>query len=221
MEPFRTLLVEDEPIIRYYVSGILEDSGRYTVVGTAGDAPEAIAAAAELEPDVVLMDVRLPRGDGAEATAAIRDARPETVVVAMSSLTSPTTIAGVLRAGAVGYLSKNARPEEILRALDAAMDGTFSFSPEVGAAVVGAMSATTPDRPAVPRTAPKLSPREHAALRLLVRGLSNAQIAERLGVSESAVKARVHRLMRRLDADTRTGVAVAAVRLGLVPEDDD
>lgn len=221
MEPFRTLLVEDEPIIRYYVSGILEDSGRYTVVGTAGDAPEAIAAAAELEPDVVLMDVRLPRGDGAEATAAIRDARPETVVVAMSSLTSPTTIAGVLRAGAVGYLSKNARPEEILRALDAAMDGTFSFSPEVGAAVVDAMSATTPDRPAVPRTAPKLSPREHAALRLLVRGLSNAQIAEQLGVSESAVKARVHRLMRRLDADTRTGVAVAAVRLGLVPEDDD
>ncbi len=221
MEPFRTLLVEDEPIIRYYVSGILEDSGRYTVVGTAGDAPGAVSAAAELHPDVVLMDVRLPRGDGAEATAAIREERPETVVVAMSSLTSPIAIVGMLRAGAVGYLSKNARPEEILRALDAAMDGTFSFSPEVGAAVVGAMAATIPAPSPTPQPVPTLSPREHAALRLLVRGLSNAQIAERLGVSESAVKARVHRLMRRLGASTRTGVAVAAVRLGLVPEDDD
>lgn len=207
----RVLLVDDHPSTRIGLRALLESEG-FEVAAEAGSADEAVAAAAAVTPDLVILDVRMANGDGVTAIDPIREAAgPDTRVVCLSAFDDVPLVDAALRAGADGYLVKGMAPDELLDALRRAMQGEVVVPDEVAARLepfghhrVGFSLV------------PPLSDRELAVLRLASRGLTNVEIGENLYVSESSVKLHLRRATEKLDAPDRTAAVAAALRLGLI-----
>jgi DNA-binding NarL/FixJ family response regulator len=204
----RVLLVDDHAVVRHGLSELLSAAG-HTVVGSLSSGGEAAAAALELEPDVVLMDLSMPGMDGVDATAAVTAARPGTKVIVLTSFAEAPRVHAALDAGAVGYLLKDAEPEDILRALRDADAGGVPLSPRAAAALL------PQNRPASHATADSLTERERDVLRLVAAGLPNKSIARRLEISEKTVKAHLTRVFTVLGVSDRTSAALWAQRHGL------
>lgn len=202
----RVLLVDDDLLVRETLAEYLAGSG-IDVVGLCEDGPAAIAAVGELEPDVVLMDIRMPGMSGVDATRAILQEHPDIRVVALTTFDDDESIAAIFDAGGAGYLLKNTRPAALAEAIRAAHSGLSVVPPKL-------MSRWSPGRAV--SDPPRLLPRERQVLELLTRGLTNREIARELFVSASTVKTHITALMRKLDADNRTSLTTRAHVLGLI-----
>ena len=213
----RVLLVDDEELVRFGLRTVLEAAGDFEVVGEAGDGAAGVAAARELRPDVVLIDIRMPVMDGLTATKQILALPDPPQVAVLTTFHVDEYVYAALAAGAAGFLLKDTPPREIAAAVRAVADGTATLSPAVTATLIDSYV----ERKAVPRRAAALekvaalSDREREVLRLLGTGESNADLARQLFVSEATVKTYVSRLLTKLDLANRTQAAILAHEAGL------
>lgn len=207
--PIRVLLVDDHPMVRRGLATFLKIFDDFELAGEAADGNEALARCAQVNPDVVLMDLVMPEMDGATATRAIRQQFPDVQVLALTSFKDVQLVQNVLQAGAIGYLLKDVSADELAQAIRAAHAGRATLAPEAAQALVHA--ATQPPTPGF-----DLTERERAVLALLVEGLNNTQIAAQLFVSPSTVKSHVSNLLSKLGVASRTEAATLAMRHGLV-----
>jgi DNA-binding NarL/FixJ family response regulator len=218
-EPIRVLVVDDQDLVRSGFTVILDAEPDITVVGEAADGAQAIQAALALRPDVVVMDVRMPGTDGIAATAVICARTPARVLI-LTTFDLDEHVYDALRAGASGFLLKNVRRQDLVHAVRVVAAGDALLAPTVArrliAEVIGRSGpAPVPDPAAVTRLA-GLSPREIDTLRQLARGLSNAEIAAELFVSEHTVKTHVSNLLTKVGLRDRVQAVVLAYESGLV-----
>jgi NarL family two-component system response regulator LiaR len=210
-DPIRVLVVDDHAVVREGLRAFLELQDGIAVAGEAADGEEAIEAAVRLAPDVILMDLVMPRRDGVSAMRALRERAPAARVIVLTSYHDEDVLLPALRAGAAGYLLKNAPPQEVARAVRVADAGEALLDPSVAARLVEALAAGGGDDPL-----DRLTPREREVLGLMGQGLSNKRIARALGVSEKTVKSHVGHVLAKLGVADRTQAAVLAVRAGLL-----
>jgi two-component system, NarL family, response regulator LiaR len=203
------LVVDDHEVVREGLRAFLELQEGMEVAGEATDGEEAIAVAERLDPDVVLMDLVMPKLDGLGAMRALRERVPGARVIVLTSFLDDDKLLPALRAGAAGYLLKNAPPPELARAVRAAHAGEALLDPVVAARLVETLAG---DGDPLDR----LTPREREVLELIGRGFPNKRIARRLEVSEKTVKTHVGHVLAKLGVTDRTQAAVVAVRAGLV-----
>jgi two-component system, NarL family, response regulator LiaR len=208
----RILITDDHGVVRQGLRMFLSLDPDIHVVGEAENGQEALEMARELEPDVVLMDLLMPVMDGIKATRAIRSELPEVEVVALTSVLEDASVTGAVRAGAIGYLLKDADAEELHRAIRGAAEGRVQLAPEAAARLMREVSA--PENPEA------LTERETEVLKLLARGKANKQIASELFVEEKTVKSHVLNILRKLGVQSRTQAALHAVRTGLVSTEE-
>jgi DNA-binding NarL/FixJ family response regulator len=198
----RVLVAEDHAVVRSGLLQLLGNVAEVEVVGAASDGEEAVALAAAERPDVVLMDLEMPTLDGIEATRRIRAADESVNVVVLTAFSDRRRILDAIDAGAVGYLLKDAEPEELIRGLEAAARGESPLDPKAAQALVAARAAQGTD--------PELTPREREVLALLADGLPNKLIARRLEISEKTVKAHLTNIFHRIGVSDRTQAALWA-----------
>ena len=211
----RVLVAADQPVVREGLGTLLETLPGIEVVGSAADGEEAVSLVADLTPEVVLMDLRMPRVDGVEATKRIRAEYPGTQVGVLTTYADDESIVGALRAGAVGYLTKDAGRDHIRRALEAAASGQAVLDPAVQARLVDV--ATLPGSANQARPLPDgLTEREAEVLRLIAAGRSNAEIGTELFVSEATVKTHVNRIFAKTGSRDRSQAVAYAHRRGFV-----
>jgi DNA-binding NarL/FixJ family response regulator len=213
-KPIRVLIADDQRVVREgltMVLGLLRD---VEVVGAASDGDEAVALAGDLHPDVVLMDLRMPRCDGVEATRILRERQPETKVVVLTTYADDRSVLEALRAGAQGYLTKDAGGTEIRHALQQVVDDQAAIDPAVQRHLVEAIAGTpSAANAAAPSRLPDgLTPREGEVLALIAAGLSNIEIAEHLVISEGTVKSHINRLLTKIRARDRAQAVAYAYR---------
>ncbi len=193
------------------VLGLMPD---VEVVGAASDGDEAVALAAELLPDIVLMDLRMPRRDGIEAIRLLRERVPQTRVVVLTTYADDRSVISALRAGARGYLTKDASGAEIRQALRQVLDNQAAIDPAVQHHVVDAIATGSPDQHR--RLPAGLTPREAEVLSLIAAGLSNSEIAALLVISEGTVKSHINHLLAKIDARDRAQAVTYAYQQGLI-----
>ena len=210
----RTLIADDQAISRQGLRMILESGSGIEVVGEALDGLDAVAKARTHQPDVVLMDIRMPRMDGIEATRNLREVTGVEVII-ITTFDLDEYVIEALRAGAVGFLVKDSPPERIIEAVQAVARGDALIAPEVTRRLLGQFVANAPSRAGDPRLS-ELTPREHDVLLEIAAGHSNAEIASRLHLEESTVKGHVGRLLSKLDLTSRVQAVVFAYEAGLV-----
>ena len=214
--PVRIVVADDQDLLRGSLRMLMDGDPGLTVVGEARTGREAVDLAARLQPDLVLMDVRMPEMDGLAATREICAATSHTRVVVLTMFDLNDYVDGALRAGASGFLLKNTAPEELLRAVHVVADGQALLAPEVtGRLIAHVVRERDAPAPAAWARTP-LTPREREVVTLIARGLSNADIAERLTLSRATVKTYVSRLLTKLDARDRAQLVVFAYESGLV-----
>jgi DNA-binding NarL/FixJ family response regulator len=206
----RVLVVDDHALVRRGLSDLLSTADGIEVVGSLADGLLAQAAVTELEPDIVLMDLSMPGLDGIDATRAVLGVRPATKVIMLTSFSENARIMAALDAGAVGYLLKDAEPEDIIRALRDAVAGGVPLSPKAARALLPSnrLSGST--------GVDSLTPREREVLSLVAVGLPNKSIARKLTISEKTVKAHLTHVFTILGVSDRTSAALWAQRKGLV-----
>ena len=195
------LIVDDHPLVRAGLAGLISSASDLALVGEAGSGEVAVALAAELEPDVVLMDLSMPGMDGVEATRLVAQAQPGVAVVVLTSFRDHARVVDAVRAGAVGYLLKDCEPAELLAGIRAAAAGDAPLDPRIARALLPSPAASARD---------SLSAREEEVLRLITRGFSNRQIGTELGIAERTVKVHVGNLFKRIDVADRTSAAMWA-----------
>jgi DNA-binding NarL/FixJ family response regulator len=203
------LVADDQRVVRDGLATLLSLLPGIEVVGAAADGDEAVELVGRLSPDVVLMDLRMPRCDGVEATRRIREGYPQTEVVVLTTYTDDRSVIDALRAGARGFLTKDASAEEIRRAIDAVVQGEAAIDPAVQHHVVNAVATTTslPKGTALPDG---LTRREVEVLALIAEGLANAEIAERLFIGEATVKSHINHIFNKTGVrDRAQGVTYA------------
>ncbi len=212
-ETLRILLVDDHPMVRDGLRALLTSLPGMTVVGECGDGEEAVASALELQPDLILMDLRLPGINGIEATRRIVQASPHIAVLALTMLEDDESVFGALRAGARGYLLKGAGKAEVQRAITSVAHGEAIFSPQIAQRL---MQYFANMRPVIPRTAfPELTDREREVLALIVDGRSNPQIAEMLCLSPKTVSNHISNIFSKLQVLDRAQAVTRARQMGL------
>ncbi len=209
-EPIRVLIVDDHAVVREGLRSFLTLQDGIEVAGEAADGEEALEIAAQLRPDVILMDLVMPRLDGLAAMRALRERLPGARVIVLTSFLDDDKLLPALRSGAAGYLLKNAQPQELVRAIRAAQAGEALLDPVVAARLVETLAADGEVEPLE-----RLTPREREVLVLIAQGFANKRIARELGVSEKTVKAHVGHVLAKLGVTDRTQAAVVAVRAGL------
>ena len=214
----RVLLVDDEELVRFGLRTVLEAAGNFEVVGEAGDGEAAVAAAHQLQPDVVLIDIRMPVLDGLSATRRILALPHPPQVAVLTTFHVDEYVYAALAAGAAGFLLKDTPPREIAAAVRAVADGTATLSPAVTRNLIDSYvdRAATPRRTAARGRLAELSDREREVLRLVGRGDSNAAIAKELFVSEATVKTHVARVLLKLGVRDRVQAVVIAHDAGLM-----
>jgi DNA-binding NarL/FixJ family response regulator len=211
------LIADDQALVRVGLRKILEAEPETTVVDEAADGEDAVAAARRLRPDVVLMDIRMPVLDGIEATRRIVNAQPGTRVLILTTFGLDTYVYEALRAGASGFMLKDAPPEEIAAAVRIVASGEALLAPAVTRSVIEEfVRREPPAEPAEPAALAELTPREREVLGLLARGLSNPEICERLVISEATAKTHVARILQKLGLRDRVQVVIYAYESGLV-----
>jgi two-component system, NarL family, response regulator LiaR len=212
MPDIRVLIADDHAVVREGLRAFLELQEGIEVVGEAADGQEAVEGAASLHPDVVVLDLVMPRLDGVAALRILRERVPAARVLVLTSFLDDDKLLPALRAGAAGYLLKNARPQELARAVRLAHSGETLIDPVVAARLVETLSADGGEEPL-----DRLTPREREVLILIGRGFPNKLIARELELAEKTVKTHVSHVLAKLGVTDRTQAAVLAVRAGLVP----
>ena len=211
------LIADDQALVRVGLRKILESEPEMTVVGEAADGEDAVAAARRLRPDVVLMDIRMPVLDGIEATRRIIRAQPGMRVLVLTTFGLDGYVYDALRAGASGFMLKDAPPEEIAAAVRIVANGEALLAPAITRTVIEEFARQQPAAaPAPPPAVAELTPREREVLDLLARGLSNPEICERLVISEATAKTHVARILQKLDLRDRVQAVIYAYESGLV-----
>lgn len=208
MTDVRVVLADDHPVVRSGLVALLAAKEGIDIVGEAGDGEECVDAVGRLRPDVVLMDLRMPRLDGAAATAAITSAHPGTKVVVLTTYDEDTDIVRAVEAGAVGYLLKDSGADQIVRAVRAAARGETVLAPRMTTTLMNHLRSPA---------APPLSPREVEVLAGVSEGLSNAAIGRRLHITEATVKTHLMRSFAKLGTQDRTRAVLEAIRAGYLP----
>jgi DNA-binding NarL/FixJ family response regulator len=198
----RIVLADDHALIRNSLTRMLATQPDFEIVGVAFDGSQALDMVRDLAPDVVLMDLHMPVLDGVGAIGAVAQDFPDVAVIALSAFEEPTEVSAALIAGAQGYLTKDVEPEVLFAGIRAAATGGVPLSPRVAAQLV--RSKVTPS------VADTLSERETQVLRMIVEGLTNAQIGKELGVSRATVTSVCSRIFKQLDVTDRTQAAVWA-----------
>jgi DNA-binding NarL/FixJ family response regulator len=207
-DPIRVLIVDDHAVVREGLRAFLELQDRMEVIGEAGDGREAIEEAERLRPDVILMDLVMPRLDGVEAMRELHEQVPAARVIVLTSFLDDERLVPALRAGAAGYLLKNVEPQELARAIRLADAGEAVIDPAVAARLVDALVEVGGDE------GPKLTRREQEVLELIGRGLANKRIALELGIAEKTVKTHVSHVLAKLGVSDRTQAALYVERSG-------
>jgi DNA-binding NarL/FixJ family response regulator len=204
----RVVLADDHPVVREGLRGMLAAEPGIEVVADAASGAEAVAVAARFQPDVVLMDLRMPHGDGVEATAKIVGGHPGIRVVVLTTYETDADIVRAVEAGAVGYLLKDASISELGSAVRAAARGETVLAPSVARRLVSHVRQPRRDL---------LSSRETEVLALVARGLTNAEIGLQLSIAETTVKTHLLRLFGKLGVNDRTAAVTSAIALGVIP----
>jgi len=219
----KILLVEDHTMTRMGLQLVLEKVEDITVVGEADNGEKAVEMAKELTPDVILMDIGLPGIDGIEATQRIKDLKIPSNILVFTSRDNEDDIFAALSAGATGYIMKGANPDQIVASIRAISEGTAWLDPAIAKVVLRNITQKSQQNTNSPAKNPSkmalaagLTEREMEVLGLIVEGLSNAQIAERLFITRATAKAHVHSILQKLCVDDRTQAAVTAMKEGLV-----
>jgi NarL family two-component system response regulator LiaR len=205
----RILITDDHLVVRQGLRLFLSDDPDMEIVGEAADGSQAVKLAQELKPDIVLMDMLMPVMDGITATAQIRAALPDTEVIAITSVLEDSAVIGAIKAGAIGYLLKDAEPEELRTAIKAAAAGQVHLAPKAAARLMREVRA--PDNPQ------SLTEREIDVLRLIAGGKANKEIALDLTIGEQTVKTHVSNILMKLGVQSRTQAALYAAQIGLAP----
>ncbi|MFN0074685.1 MAG: response regulator [Chloroflexota bacterium] len=218
VETIRLLVVDDHELARAGLVSILESEPGFDVIGTAESGRRAMQIARRLKPDVVLMDIRMPDIDGLRATRAIKKTCPEIAVIMVTILENPDYLLEAVRAGASGYLLKDAGKQEIVAAVRQVVRGDSSLPGDVALRLVQRLASA--DHPAPNLLPESMTPREREVLRMMVRGLTNREIARSLALHISTVKTHVEHVIAKLKATDRTQAAVRAMEMGLVNADD-
>jgi DNA-binding NarL/FixJ family response regulator len=211
--PIRVLIADDHPVFRRGMHALLDSVSDTEVVGEAADAEEAVARAAELRPDVLLMDIKMPGTSGIEATRRIVAEHPAIGVLMVTMLEEDDAVFAAMRAGARGYIVKGADQDEVLRAVRAAAEGEAVFGRAVAQRLTRIFSASQTG--AAERAFPDLTHREREVLDLLAEGRSNAAIAARLSLSQKTVRNHVSNVLNKLHVADRGAAIVRARRAGL------
>jgi NarL family two-component system response regulator YdfI len=215
----RVLIADDHLIVREGLQLILETAEEFELVGEAADGAQAVQLTNELKPDVILMDLQMPRVDGLTAIAQIRAQQPEIAIVILTTYNEDDRMMRGLRAGARGYLLKDTDRETLLNTIRAAARGDTLLKPEIMARVLAHADSPPVSVSARAPVTMELTERERQVLRLLMRGAQNKEIASQLHITERTVKAHLASIFNRLGVNSRTEAAAVAVRLGLVPRE--
>jgi DNA-binding NarL/FixJ family response regulator len=222
MTNIRVLLADDQDIIRTGLTIILNHQADIEVVGQAADGVEAIELAKQLQPDVILMDIKMPRLNGIQATRQIMTALPKTQIIILTTYDTDDWVFDGIRAGAIGYLLKDASSDNLADAVRGALRGESQMDPTVARKVlrefqhvtIASKATTPPTREEEPLE--KLTDREEEILKLLAAGLSNKEIAQQLSLSEGTVKNHISAILAKLHANDRTQAVLTALKRGLV-----
>jgi NarL family two-component system response regulator LiaR len=206
----RVLIVDDHSVVRQGLRMFLALDAEIEVVGEAENGEEALSRASTLKPDVILMDLLMPKMDGITAIGQLRRQLPEVEVIALTSVLEDASVVGAIKAGAIGYLLKDTQADELCRSIKAAAAGQVQLSPQAAARLMREIKV--PDSPET------LTERETEVLRLIGQGLSNKEIARELSIGEKTVKTHVSSILSKLGVLSRTQAALHAVRMGLVSE---
>jgi DNA-binding NarL/FixJ family response regulator len=219
-EPIRVVLADDQRLVRESLGTLLGLLDGIELVASAGDGEEAVALVERHRPQVVLMDLRMPRLDGIEATRRLRELQPQVSVIALTTYADDESVLGALRAGARGYLTKDAGSEDIRKAILTVAAGEAALDPAVQHHVVSALAGET-QTDAIAAGAPdtelpdELTPREAEVLALIAVGLTNGEIAERLVVSQTTVKSHINHLFAKAGLRDRAQAVNYAYRTGI------
>ncbi len=208
-ETIRLLIVDDHPVVRNGLTGMFSGDDGFVVVGEASNGAEALTLAAALAPDVILMDLRMPRMDGVSAIAELTGRGDPARVVVLTTYDTESDVLPAIEAGATGYLLKDAPPAELFRAVRAAARGEAVLSPSVATRLLGQVRAPAPEQPT-------LSPREFEVLELVARGTGNKEAAAKLFISEATVKTHLLHIYAKLGVNDRAAAVAEAFERGLL-----
>jgi len=213
------IVVDDHPLFRQSIRNVLEAQSDFQVVAEADNGEEAVKLSGELKPDVVLMDITMPRMGGLEATRQIKAAQPQVAVLVLTIHSDDQHIIGILEAGAAGYLTKSVFGEEVVQAVRGVVAGEMVLSSAVGQRLLK-QAARYPIRSVPIEAGENLSPRELEIIKLAARGMSNKSIAADLGLTVRTVKGHLATIFSKLNVGSRTEVVIAGLRGGFLSVDD-
>jgi NarL family two-component system response regulator LiaR len=213
METITVMLIDDHRVVRQGLRDFLELQPDIDVIGEASSGEEGVQLARELLPDVVLMDLVMPGIDGVETTRLVKAVSPSSRVIVLTSFADDDKVFPAIKAGAISYLLKDISPEDLAHAIRAAQRNEAVLHPEVAAKLMQEFSAPRPGEPPVDQ----LTPREMDVLRLVAKGMSNKEIADKLIISEKTTKTHISNILSKLHLADRTQVAIYALRKRLVP----
>lgn len=215
-ELIRVFIADDHAIVRNGIAALLATEPDIEVIGDASNGEEAVLAAKELHPDVILMDLVMPGMDGIQAIQQIRTQDPDARILVMTSFATDEMVFPAIKSGALGYLLKDSSPEELVTAIHQVYRGEPSLHPQIARRVLQEISQP----PTQTRTEEPLTERELEVLKLIARGMSNQEIAEQLVISETTVRTHVSRILSKLHLASRTQAALYALKEGLADLDD-
>ncbi|HEX6383369.1 MAG TPA: response regulator transcription factor [Anaerolineae bacterium] len=213
MEPLRVLIADDHPLFRHGIVALLQASAEFEVAGEARSGDEVIALAADLQPDVILMDVQMPGVNGIEATRRILHESPHIRILIVTMFEDDASVFAAMRAGARGYMLKDTEKGEMLRAISAVGSGEAIFSPAIASRLIDFFAAPRPEAP--PHVFPELTAREQEILELIAQGFKNAEIAGRLVLSPRTVRNYVSSIFSKLQVVDRAQAIIRAREAGL------
>lgn len=211
----RVLIADDHAVVRQGLRFMIDYEPGMEVVGEAANGLQAVEQARALQPDLILMDLVMPRMGGLEAIAEIKRERPEARILVLTSFAEDEQVFPAIKAGALGYLLKDSSPEELLQAIEAVSQGGTSLHPTIARMLVKEIGQP----PGLPPTEDPLTPREMDTLRLVAQGLTNQEIADRLVISQRTVRNYVSNILSKLHLANRVQVALYALREGIVDQD--
>jgi DNA-binding NarL/FixJ family response regulator len=212
VDAIKILIVDDHPVVREGIGAMLKHEPDFKIVGEAANGVEALEQARELSPDVILMDLRMPEMDGVEAITKIKEVKPETKFIILTTYSDDEYIFKGIAAGARAYLLKDAPREELFKAIRAVYRGESLIQPVVASRVLDKLAELSRKNPG----AETLSEREVEVLRLMAKGVSNSNIAEELSITQSTVKTHITSIFQKLNVTTRTEAVTTALKRGII-----